>query len=203
MISKSSGQFRQNYETKKYSRPNPVPKKVEKKPDPSAEFRILSHSDLDELIIAAEYKIVTQKKKKFLWSVEEKVTIDNYKNFLNSKTKLIDSLNERAFLTFSELINFLKSKNITIVNDLPENAKQKFATRDEYPILLDFQSATKLQDKLRVLEITDEDLKKSDIDNLHKLRDNLFDKQRLEIETLTQVLNKVKSDTILLIRIKD
>jgi len=203
MIRKNSGQFRQNYETKKYSRPNPAPQRVEKKPDPSAEFRILSHSDLDDLIIAAEYKIITQKKKKFLWTIEEKVTIDNYKNFLNSKTKLIASLNERAFLTFSDLIDFLESKDITIVNNLSENAKQKFETREEYPILLDFQSSTKLLDKLRMLEITDEDLEKSDIDNLHKLRNNLFNKQRLEIETLTKVLNDVKSDTILLIRIID
>ncbi len=203
MIRKSSGQFRQNYETKKYSRPNPAPNKVEEEADASAEFRILSHSDLDDLIIAAEYKVVTQKKKKFLWSVEEKVVIDNYKNFLNSKTKRIASLNERAFLTFSELINFLESKDITIVNGLSENAKQKFETRDEYPILLDFQSTTKLLDKLKVLEITDEDLKKSDIDNLHQFRDNLFDKQRLEIEIFIQALKEVKSDTILLIRIID
>lgn len=199
----SSGQFRQNYETKKYSRPNPAPTKNEKRPDPSAEFRILSHYDLEDLISTAEYKVITRKKKKFLWSVEEKVIIDNYKSFLDSKTNIISSLNDRAFLFFSDLIEFLESKDIKINNSLPVYGVKKFMTREEYPILLDYQSAINLLDKLRDLEVTDADLQKADRDSWHSDRDNLFDKQRLEIETFIKALQKVKSDTVLMIRIND
>ncbi|MBU3024960.1 hypothetical protein Q4603_08985 [Zobellia galactanivorans] len=203
MIRRTSGKFAQNYEAKKYARPKSATDKPDKAADPSAEFRLLQASYLNELVEAAEYKVVTKKKKKLFWTVKEEVVVDNYKDFLKSKTSLVGALNDRAFLMFDDLQNFLKQKGIHITNSLTEEARQKFRTRDEYPILINYQTAKKLAEQLKHLNITDEDLRKADTDNLHQLNESLFEKQRSEVKMFEQAVNEIEKDAILLVRIRD
>jgi hypothetical protein len=122
---------------------------------------------------------------------------------LESKTELISALTERAFLRFEDLLKFLESKNIKVTNSLPDEAKMKFETREEYPVLIDFQSATELLSQLENIEFTDEDLRRADADKLHLVIDGLFEKQRQEIDYFMRALRKVKNHTVLFIRIWD
>ncbi|SHJ99142.1 hypothetical protein [Pseudozobellia thermophila] len=203
MIRRTSGNFAKNYEAKKYSRPRSEADQTAKTADPSAEFRILRLADLDGLVEAAEYKVVTKKKKQWFWTVNEKVVVDNYKDFLRSKTSLVAALNDRAFLMFSDLQGVLEQKGIRITNSLTEEARQKFATRDEHPILINYYTAQKLIGQFKDLVITDDDLMKADRDKLHQLQDDLFEKQRAEIKTFEQAVNEIDKGTILLVRIMD
>lgn len=201
MIRRTSGNFGKNYEAKKYARPKPVRDQPAKAADPSAEFRILRLKDLDGLIASAAYKVVTKKKKKLFWTVDEKVVVDDYEDFLRSKTRLVAALNERAFLMFSDLQGFLEQKGIRITNSLTDEARQNFGTRDEHPILINYYGAQKLTEQLKALEIRDEDLRRGDTDNLHQSQEDLFEKQRSEIRTFEQVVNKIDRSEVLLVRI--
>lgn len=210
MYSRNSRQFKKNYETKKYSRPvsseseiddKPVSNTINKEPDPSAELRILSVDDLDDLIESIEYKVIIKKKKKFLWTVKEKIKVDNYKSFLDSNTRLLPSFDDRAFLGFEDLSYYLETKNIPIDSCLSEKGKRAFQTREEFSFLLDYKLASKLLEELDNLIVTDEDLKNADEEKLYLSFENLFDKQRAEIEIFKSALREVKSDTLLLIRI--
>ncbi|MDB4293227.1 hypothetical protein N9954_07430 [Maribacter sp.] len=169
----------------------------------SAEFRLVSMYEIENLIDAAEYKVIITKKKKWPWGSEQKEIIDTYDSFLDSKTTLVSALKERAFLLFSDLQNLLANHGITLDNGAYEHAKEKFATRDERPLFIDHRTATVLISKLESLEITDEVLRENDLDDFGTHVPGQYRRKRTEIKTLEMALRKVTKTTVLFIKVND
>ncbi len=169
-----------------------------------AEFRLMDTTKLNRLIEAAELERI-EKEVKFLWTKKIKSSYkDNYPDFLENETKLIDFFDYSGFMLFYDLVGFLKDvHNFEIEQpDYKKYRDELIELRDEGAIIIDYFQAQKLIPLLENIELSEEEIFEHvpDAKAMNDIKQGLVQNQINQIKKFSKLLKQIKTGEVLFIR---
>jgi hypothetical protein len=153
----------------------------------TAEFRNLSKSKFENLMVSAEYKKV--KKGGFFGLFKKVEVIDEFETSIQENTTLLDTISDEGFLLFDHLIEFLKSyKSINLRQDkFSKLILKNILERGEGAYFLDYDYIQEINQKLADISVEKEELMEFNEKIVGYPMSDMIESQQEQINKLSKI----------------